>query len=89
MQITKKEVFAQVLHFHTLSHVATSELFALVEGFESDNPKLQIMQTMVETGEISKEELSDFADELAESDKELDLMMGDLPVILTGVSNNG
>ena len=87
MQITKKEVFAQVRHMNTLCHVETSEVFALLDGFESDNPKLQIMQTMVETGEISKEELSDFADELAESDRELDLIMGDIPVILTGVSN--
>lgn len=87
MQITKQEVFSQVNHAQRMGQVRCDELFALSEGFESDNPKLQIMQTMVETGEISKEELTDFADDLAESEKELDLMMGSVAVMLTGVNH--
>ena len=87
MQITKQEVFSQVNHAQRMGQVRCDEIFALSEGFESDNPRLQIMQAMVETGEISREELTDFADDLSESEKELDLMLGALPVILTGVSN--
>jgi hypothetical protein len=89
MNIIPKQALLQVSYAHTAGKVATSELYALAEGFESDNPHLVILTEMVERGEVTKDQLLTLADDCDEADKNLDAAMSAVPVLLTGVAKHG